>query len=160
VQLIRVRVDMLEGCNVILGMAHFIKTVEDLYEALVTSVPNLQFGLAFCESSGPCLVRSEGTDEDLKTVAERSALALSCGHCFIIYLRNAYPINVLGRIRDVPEVCTVYAATANPLEVIVVETEQGRGVVGVVDGFKSAGLETAKDVDERKAFLRRIKYKL
>jgi adenosine/AMP kinase len=160
VQLIRVRVDMLEGCNVILGMAHFIKTVEDLYEALVTSVPNLQFGLAFCESSGPCLVRSEGTDEALKTVAERSALALSCGHSFIIYLRNAYPINVLRRIRDVPEVCTVYAATANPLEVIVVETEQGRGVVGVVDGFKSAGLETAKDVDERKAFLRHIKYKL
>jgi len=155
-----VKVDMVEGCNVILGMAHFIKTVEDLYEALVNSVPNIKFGLAFCESSGPCLVRSEGTDEELKKVAERSALALSCGHCFIIFLRNAFPINVLGRIKKVPEVCTVYAATANPLEVIVVETEQGRGVLGVVDGFKSAGLETEKEVEERKAFLRNIKYKL
>lgn len=155
-----VKVGMVEGCNVILGMAHFIKTVEDLYEALVNSVPNIKFGLAFCESSGPCLVRSEGTDEELKKVAEKNALALSCGHCFIIYLRNAYPINVLGRIRDVPEVCTVYAATANPLEIIVVETEQGRGVLGVVDGFKSAGLETAKEVEERKTFLRNINYKL
>jgi len=155
-----VKVDKVEGCNVILGMAHFIKTVEDLYEALVNSVPNIKFGLAFCESSGPCLVRSEGTDEELKKAAERSALALSCGHCFIIFLRNAFPINVLGRIKKVPEVCTVYAATANPLEVIVVETEQGRGVLGVVDGFKSAGLETEKEVEERKAFLRNIKYKL
>ena len=155
-----VRVDVVEGCNVILGMAHFIKTVEDLYEALVNSVPNIKFGLAFCESSGPCLVRSEGTDKELKKIAEKNALALSCGHCFIIFLRNAYPINVLGRIRDVPEVCTVYVATANPLEVIVVETEQGRGVVGVVDGFKSVGLETEKEVEERKTFLRNIKYKL
>ena len=159
-ELYQVRVEMVEGCNVILGMAHFIKTVEDLYEALVTSVPDLQFGLAFCEASGPCLVRSEGTDEALKTAAEHAALALSCGHCFIIYLRNAYPINVLGRIRDVPEVCTVYAATANPLEVIVVETEQGRGLLGVVDGYKSAGLETSTEVEARKAFLRRVKYKL
>jgi adenosine/AMP kinase len=155
-----VKVDKVEGCNVIIGMAHFIKTVEDLYEALMNSVPNIKFGLAFCESSGPCLVRSEGTDEELKKVAERSALALSCGHCFIIFLRNAFPINVLGRIKKVPEVCTVYAATANPLEVIVVETEQGRGVLGVVDGFKSTGLETEKEVEERKAFLRNIKYKL
>lgn len=155
-----IKVEKVEGCNVILGTAHFIKTVEDLYEALVNSVPNIKFGLAFCESSGPCLVRSEGTDEELKKVAERSALALSCGHCFIIFLRNAFPINVLGWIKKVPEVCTVYAATANPLEVIVVETEQGRGVLGVVDGFKSAGLETEKEVEERKAFLRNIKYKL
>jgi adenosine/AMP kinase len=155
-----VKVDKVEGCNIIIGMAHFIKTVEDLYEALMNSVPNIKFGLAFCESSGPCLVRSEGTDEELKKVAERSALALSCGHCFIIFLRNAFPINVLGRIKKVPEVCTVYAATANPLEVIVVETEQGRGVLGVVDGFKSTGLETEKEVEERKAFLRNIKYKL
>lgn len=159
-KLYQIRMEIVEGCNVILGMAHFIKTVEDLYEALVTSVPDLQFGLAFCEASEPCLVRSEGTDEALKTAAEHAALALSCGHCFIIYLRNAYPINVLGRIRDVPEVCTVYAATANPLEVIVVETEQGRGVLGVVDGYKSAGLETATEVEARKAFLRRVKYKL
>jgi adenosine/AMP kinase len=155
-----VKVGVVEGCNVILGMAHFIKTVEDLYEALVNSVPNIKFGLAFCESSGPCLVRSEGTDEELKKIAEKNALALSCGHCFIIYLRNAYPINVLGRIREVPEVCTVYAATANPLEIIVVETEQGRGVLGVVDGFKSVRLETEKEVEERKIFLRNINYKL
>jgi adenosine/AMP kinase len=155
-----VKMGVVEGCNVILGMAHFIKTVEDLYEALVNSVPNIKFGLAFCESSGPCLVRSEGTDEELKKIAEKNALALSCGHCFIIYLRNAYPINVLGRIREVPEVCTVYAATANPLEIIVVETEQGRGVLGVVDGFKSVRLETEKEVEERKTFLRSINYKL
>jgi adenosine/AMP kinase len=155
-----VKMGVVEGCNVILGMAHFIKTVEDLYEALVNSVPNIKFGLAFCESSGPCLVRSEGTDEELKKIAEKNALALSCGHCFIIYLRNAYPINVLGRIREVPEVCTVYAATANPLEIIVVETEQGRGVLGVVDGFKSVRLETEKEVEERKTFLRNINYKL
>jgi adenosine/AMP kinase len=155
-----VKVGVVEGCNVILGMAHFIKTVEDLYEALVNSVPNIKFGLAFCESSGPCLVRSEGTDEELKKIAEKNALALSCGHCFIIYLRNAYPINVLGRIREVPEVCTVYASTANPLEIIVVETEQGRGVLGVVDGFKSVRLETEKEVEERKIFLRNINYKL
>lgn len=155
-----VKMGVVEGCNVILGMAHFIKTVEDLYEALVNSVPNIKFGLAFCESSGPCLVRSEGTDEELKKIAEKNALALSCGHCFIIYLRNAYPINVLGRIREVPEVCTVYASTANPLEIIVVETEQGRGVLGVVDGFKSVRLETEKEVEERKTFLRNINYKL
>jgi hypothetical protein len=155
-----VKVDKVEGCNVILGMAHFIKTVEDLYEALVDSVPNIEFGLAFCESSGPCLIRSEGTDEELKKIAERNALALSCGHCFIIFLRKAFPINVLGRIKKVPEVCTVFAATANPLEVIVVETEQGRGILGVVDGFKSAGLESEKEVEERKTFLRNIKYKL
>ena len=155
-----VKVKKVEGCNVILGMAHFIKTVEDLYEALVNSVPDIKFGLAFCESSGPCLVRSEGTDEELKKVAEKNALALSCGHCFIIFLRNAFPINVLGQIKKVPEVCTIFVATANPLEVIIVETEQGRGVVGVVDGFKSAGLETEKEVEKRKTFLRNIKYKL
>ena len=155
-----VKVEKVEGCNVILGMAHFIKTVEDLYEALVNSVPDIKFGLAFCESSGPCLVRSEGTDEELKKVAEKNALALSCGHCFIIFLRNAFPINVLGQIKKVPEVCTIFVATANPLEVIIVETEQGRGVVGVVDGFKSAGLETEKEVEKRKTFLRNIKYKL
>lgn len=155
-----VKLETVEGCNIILGMAHFIKTVEDLYEALVNSVPNIKFGLAFCESSGPCLVRGEGNDEELMNVAKRNAFALSCGHCFIIFLRNAYPINVLGRIKDVPEVCTIYAATANPLEVIVAETSQGRGVLGVIDGFKCKGQETKTDVEERKAFLRKIRYKL
>lgn len=155
-----VKLDVVEGCNVILGMAHFIKTVEDLYEALVNSVPNIKFGLAFCESSGPCLVRYEGNDEELKDVAKRNALALACGHCFIIYLRNAYPINVLGEIKEVPEVCNIYAATANPLEVVVAETEQGRGVLGVVDGFKSKAIETGEDVEKRKGFLRKIGYKL
>jgi len=155
-----VKLDVVEECNIILGTAHFIKTVEDLYEALVNSVPNIKFGLAFCESSGPCLVRYEGNDEELKNIAKKSALALACGHCFIIYLRNAYPINVLGKIKEVPEVCTVYAATSNPLEVVVAETELGRGVLGVVDGFKSKGIETGEDVERRKIFLRKIGYKL
>ena len=150
----------IEGCNVILGMAHFIKTVEDLYEALVNSVPNIRFGIAFCESSGPCLVRCEGNDEELKDIAKKNALDLACGHSFVIYLRNAYPLNVLGKIKDVSEVCTIYAATANPLEVLVVETEQGRGLLGVVDGFKSKGVETREDVKKRKEFLRKLGYKL
>lgn len=155
-----VKLDTIEGCNVILGMAHFIKTVEDLYEALVNSVPNIKFGLAFCESSGPCLIRYEGNDEELIKAAKRSALYLSCGHCFVIYLRNAYPINVLTRVKQVPEVCTIYAASANPLEVIVAETEQGRSVLGVVDGFKSKGIENEENIKERKIFLRKIGYKL
>jgi adenosine/AMP kinase len=155
-----VKLDLIEGCNLILGTAHFIKTVEDLYEALVNSVPGITFGLAFCESSGPCLIRSEGNNEELREAAIRNAFTLSCGHCFIIYLKNAYPINVLGRIRSVPEVTTIYASSANPIEVIVVETEQGRGILGVVDGFKSKGIETKKDVDKRRIFLREIGYKL
>ena len=155
-----VKLDLIEGCNLILGTSHFIKTVEDLYEALVNSVPGIKFGLAFCESSGPCLIRSEGNDEELKEVAVRNALMLSCGHCFIIYLKNAYPINVLGKIRSVPEVTTIYASSANPIEVIVVETEQGRGILGVVDGFKSTGIETEEDVYKRRIFLREIRYKL
>jgi adenosine/AMP kinase len=155
-----VKLDAVEECNIILGMAHFIKTVEDIYEALITTVPNIKFGLAFCEASGPCLVRYEGNDERLKSLAKRAALKLACGHCFIIYMRNAYPINVLGRIKDVPEVCTIYAATANPLEIILAETQQGRSVLGVVDGFKSQGIETEKDVEKRKRFLREVGYKL
>ena len=154
------KLDLIEGCNIIVGTAHFIKTVEDLYEALVNSVSGIKFGLAFCESSGPCLIRSEGNDEELKEAAIRNALMLSCGHCFIIYLKNAYPINVLGKIRSVPEVTTIYASSANPIEVIVVETEQGRGILGVVDGFKSKGIETEKDVNKRRIFLREIGYKL
>lgn len=155
-----VKIEAVKDCNVILGMAHFIKTVEDLYEALVESAPNIKFGVGFCESSGPCLVRSEGNDEELKQIAAQKALELSCGHCFIIYIKNAYPINVLNRIKRVPEVCTVYAATANPLQVIVCETEQGRGILGVVDGLRSGGIETESDVKARKEFLRKIGYKL
>jgi len=160
VKLKTVKIEMPEECNVILGTAHFIKTVEDIYEALVNAVPNIKFGIGFCESSGPCLVRSEGNDKELKNLAINQALKLGCGHCFIIFLKNAYPINVLDKIKQVPEVCTIHAATANPLEVIVAETEQGRGIMGVIDGFKTKGIETEKDVTERKEFLRKIGYKL
>jgi adenosine/AMP kinase len=155
-----VKIEMPKECNVVLGMAHFIKTVEDLYEALVNSVPNIKFGIGFCESSGPCLVRCEGNDEELKKSASRQAFKLGCGHCFIIFIKNAYPINVLHKIKQVPEVCNIYAATANPLEIIVTETEQGRGILGVVDGLKSKGIETESDVKARKKFLRKIGYKL
>ena len=155
-----VKVVVPEGCNVILGMAHFIKTVEDLYEALVNAVPNAKFGIGFCESSGPCLVRHEGNDEDLRQQAAKKALEISCGHSFIIFLKNAYPINVLDKIKTVPEVCTIYAATANSLEVIIAETEQGRGIIGVVDGFSSKGIEGEKDIKARKDFLRKIGYKI
>ena len=155
-----VRVDVPENCNVILGMAHFIKTVEDLYEALINAVPNIKFGIGFCESSGPCLVRHEGNDEELRQLAAKKAFEISCGHSFIIYLKNAYPINVLDKIKKVPEMCTIHAATANPLEVIVAETQQGRGIVGVIDGFASKGIETQEDIKKRKEFLRKIGYKL
>ena len=155
-----VKIEMPEECNVILGTAHFIKTVEDIYEALVNAVPNIKFGIGFCESSGPCLVRSEGNDKELKNLAINHSSRLGCGHCFIIFLKNAYPINILDKIKQVPEVCTIHAATANPLEVIVAETEQGRGILGVIDGFKTKGIETEKDVTERKEFLRKIGYKL
>jgi adenosine/AMP kinase len=141
-------------------MAHFIKTVEDLYEALVNSVPNIKFGIGFCESSGPCLVRHEGNDEELRRLAAEKAFEIACGHSFVIYLRNAYPINVLDKIRKVPEVCTIFAASANPLEVIIAETAQGRGVIGVIDGLKSQGIETDANIKERKEFLRKIGYKL
>ncbi len=155
-----VKIEPPSDCNVILGMAHFIKTAEDLYEALVNSVPNIKFGLGFCESSGPCLVRCEGNDDELRRLAAEKAFEIACGHSFIIYLKNAYPLNVLDKIKKVPEVCTVYAATANPLEVLIAETGQGRGIIGVVDGFKSKGIETDADVAERRSFLRKIGYKL
>jgi len=160
VELKTVKIKVPEGCNVILGMAHFIKTVEDLYEALVNSVPNVKFGVGFCESSGPCLVRHAGNDEELRQKAAKKAYEVACGHSFIILLKNAYPINVLDKIGNVPEVCTIYAATSNPLEVIIAETEQGRGIIGVVDGLKSKGIETEEDIKARKEFLRKIGYKL
>ena len=154
-----VRIDLPEDSNVILGTAHFIKTVEDLYEAMVNSVPGIRFGLAFCESSGERLVRTEGTDEELKRAAAENMLRLGCGHSFIIFMRGAYPINVLNAVKSVPEVCTIYAATANPLEVIVAETEQGKGILGVIDGMKPRGIEDEEGIKWRKEFLRKIGYK-
>jgi len=155
-----VKTEVPEGCNMVLGMAHFIKTVEDLYEALVNAVPNIKFGIGFCESSGPCLVRHEGNDEELRRLASEKAFEIACGHSFIIFVRNAYPINILDKIKMTPEVCTIYAATSNPLEVIIAETEQGRGIIGVIDGLKIKGIETDNDIKARKEFLRKIGYKL
>ncbi|MEO0117106.1 MAG: adenosine-specific kinase [candidate division WOR-3 bacterium] len=149
-----------ENINFILGQSHFIKTVEDLYEIIVSTNPSAKFGIAFCESSGPCLVRSEGNDGDLVKIAEKNALKIGAGHSFVIILKDSYPIQVLKAIRDVFEVCTIYAATANPLEVVVVESETGRGILGVIDGSKPKGVETEKDKEERKSFLRKIGYKL
>jgi adenosine/AMP kinase len=149
-----------DGCNVVFGQSHFIKTVEDLYEALVNSVPNIKFGLAFCESSGPCLVRFEGNDLELKELASKAAFQLAAGHTFIIFMRNAYPLNVLDKIKSVPEVCNIFLATANPFQVVVAETEQGRGILGVIDGFAAKGIETEKDAQDRRQFLRKIGYKI
>jgi hypothetical protein len=154
------KVKVPEGTNVILGQTHFIKSVEDLYEALVNSVPQIKFGLAFCEASGPCLVRFEGNDEELKKLASQTAFEIGAGHFFVIYIKNAYPINVLDAIKQCREVCSIFCATANPVEVIIAETEQGKGILGVVDGFSSKGIETEKEVKERKEFLRKIGYKL
>ncbi|MEO0102391.1 MAG: adenosine-specific kinase [candidate division WOR-3 bacterium] len=155
-----IKIEKPEEVNVILGQSHFIKTVEDLYEAITSSSPTAKFGLAFCESSGPCLVRSEGNDKDLVKIAEENALRIGAGHSFIIFLKDAYPINILKAIKDTYEVCAIYAATANPLEVVVVESEMGRGILGVIDGSSPKGLEGKKDKEERKTFLRKIGYKL
>jgi hypothetical protein len=155
-----VAIEKPDDMNFILGQSHFIKTVEDIHEALVTAVPGIQFGVAFCESSGPALVRASGTDPALVELAKKNALALSAGHAFILMLGNAYPINVLNRIKEVPEVCRIFCATANPVQVIIAETEQGRGILGVVDGVKTKGVETEADVQKRKDFLRMIGYKL
>jgi len=148
-----------EEINLILGQAHFIKTVEDLYEALVQAVPGIRFGLAFCESSGPCLVRVEGNDPELKELAERNALALGAGHAFVIFLQYAFPLNVLAAVRNCPEVCRIYCATANPLQVVVAETEQGRGILGVVDGSSPKGVEDAAGVAWRQELLQKFGYK-
>ncbi len=154
-----VKMETPEGCNLILGQSHFIKTVEDLYEAMASSTPTVKFGLAFCESSGDRLVRFEGNDEELKEKAAENALRLGCGHSFVILMRDAFPINVLNQIKAVPEVCTIYAATANRLEVIVTETEQGRGVLGVIDGQKPLGIEDEEGIRWRKEILRKFGYK-
>jgi len=156
-----VRIEKPETANLILGQSHFIKTVEDLHETLVATVPGIKFGLAFCESSGPALVRGSGTDAALIELAEQNALALSAGHSFIILLGEGfYPINVLNAVKLVPEVCRIFCATANPVEVILAETGQGRGILGVVDGVLTKGIETENDVADRKNFLRMIGYKL
>lgn len=155
-----IKIDVPKDCNVILGQSHFIKTIEDIHEALVNAVPNIKFGIGFCESSGPCLVRHSGNDDELEKLASEKAFELGCGHCFIIFIKNAYPINVIDNIKKVPEVVNIYAATANPLEVIITETERGRGILGVIDGLKPKGIEKEKDIKERKEFLRKIGYKL
>lgn len=150
---------MPKDVNIILGQAHFIKTVEDLYETIVSAAPQMKFGLAFCEASGACKVRLEGNDEELKALAGRNAMNLSAGHCFIIMMREGFPINVLNPIKSVCEVCSLFAATANPVEVIVAETKQGRGILGVIDGLKPKGIENDEDIAWRKDFLRTIGYK-
>jgi hypothetical protein len=152
--------DKPEDLNVILGQSHFIKTVEDLHEALVGSAPTLKFGVAFCEASGPCLIRRSGNDPELIDVAVRNAHAIGAGHSFVIALRDGFPINVLNAVKTVPEVCRIFCATANPLEVLVGQTDLGRAIVGVVDGGSPLGVETDDDVTERKAMLRRFGYKL
>jgi adenosine/AMP kinase len=160
-ELRNVRIEKAEDVNFILGMSHFIKTVEDIHETLVTSVPRIQFGLAFCESSGPALVRCTGTNEEMVELARQNALNIGAGHSFILFLAPGYyPINVLNAIKKVPEVCRIFCATANPAEVIVAETEQGRAILGVVDGISPKGVETEEDVAHRKEFLRTIGYKL
>ncbi len=154
-----VDIDKPAEVNVILGQAHFIKTVEDLYEALVASVPGLLFGLALCEASGACLVRSEGTDEEMKALAEKAAFAIAAGHSFVVFLKNAYPVNVLNAVKACSEVCHVFCATANDLEVVVAQTAQGRGILGVIDGHPPEGIEDADGVKWRHDLLRTIGYK-
>ena len=149
-----------DDINFILGQSHFIKTIEDLHEAIVQTVPQMKFGIAFCESSGPALVRWTGNDDALLGLAKKNALALSCGHCFIIFMSGGFPLNILNTIKAVPEVCAIYCATANPVEVVVAETEAGRGILGVIDGMKSKGLEAEADIAARKQMLRKFGYKL
>ena len=154
-----VKLEVPEDCNIILGQSHFIKTVEDLYEAIFNTVPQAEFGLAFGEASGDCLVRRAGNNQELVKLASKKMLEIGCGHSFLIYLKNAFPINVTQRIKSVPEVVNLFCATANPVEVLIVETEQGKGIIGVVDWFRPKGIETEEDVNQRQEFLRNIGYK-
>jgi adenosine/AMP kinase len=158
-ELTTVGLEIPENGNLILGQTHFIKSVEDIYEAIVNTVPQMKFGIAFNEASGPCLTRVDGNNDALKQMAVRNASALGAGHIFVAVMQDGYPINVLGRIKDVPEVCNIYCATANPVQVIVAVSEQGRGILGVIDGFPPKGVETADDAEKRRAFLRMIGYK-
>jgi adenosine/AMP kinase len=155
-----IKIEKPEATNFILGQSHFIKTVEDVHEAIVQTNPQMKFGVGFCESSGPALVRFSGNDLALIELAKSNALALSCGHSFILFLESGFPVNILNVIKNLPEVCNIYCATANPVEVIVAETAQGRGIVGVIDGMKAKGIETDADIKARKEFLRKIGYKL
>jgi len=159
-QTLIVKIEKPQEVNIIIGQTHFIKTVEDIYEAMVNSVPGIKFGVGFCESSGACLVRSEGNEEELKRLAAKNALSIGAGHTFVLLISGAYPINVLRAIKDVPEVCSIYCATANPVEVIIAETEQGRGILGVIDGAKPKGVEGEPDIKWRKDLLRKLGYKL
>jgi adenosine/AMP kinase len=154
-----IRLEVPDGGNIILGQTHFIKTVEDIYEAIVNTVPQMKFGIAFNEASGACLTRVDGNDEALKAVATRNASNLAAGHIFVVAMKDGFPINILRTIKEVPEVCSIYCATANPVEAIVAETDQGRGVLGVVDGFRPKGVEQEADAQWRKDFLRKIGYK-
>lgn len=155
-----VQLEIPEDCNVILGQTHFIKTAEDLYEILATTVPQAQFGIAFNEASGPCLIRTEGNDSSLIDVCVKNLEAVGAGHVFCILLRNAFPITILNQVKNCPEVCRIFCATANPVEVIMAESSQGKGVLGVIDGFSPHGIETAEDKAHRNEFLRKIGYKL
>jgi adenosine/AMP kinase len=160
-ELSAVRIEKPEEINFILGQSHFIKTVEDIHEGLVSTVPGIKFGLAFCEASGPCLIRWSGTDEAMIELAKQNAQAIGAGHSFILFLgEGAYPVNVLNVVKAVPEVCRIFCATANPTEALIAETEQGRGIVGVVDGFSPKGIEDDEQIAQRKGLLRMIGYKL
>jgi uncharacterized protein len=159
-ELTTVTIEKPADINLILGQSHFIKTIEDLHEAIVQTVPQMKFGIGFCESSGPALVRWTGNDADLAALARKNALELACGHCFIIFMSGGFPINILNAIKAVPEVCSIYCATANPVQVIVAESGEGRGIVGVIDGIKSKGIETEVDIAARKQLLRKFGYKL
>ncbi len=154
-----VKMEIPEGANIVIGQTHFIKSVEDLYEVMVGHVPNARFGIAFCEASAACLVRTEGNDKELIEIAVRNASSLASGHTFVILMKDAFPINVLNAIKDCQEVCSVFCATANPVEVVIAETELGRGVMGVIDGSVPKGTEEEKDIRDRKALLRKFGYK-
>ncbi len=155
-----VDVEIPEGCNVIIGQAHFIKTVEDIHESVAEAVPGAKFGLGFCEASGPCLVRKTGTDPDLQDLAVKTAREIGAGHSFVLYVKNMFPVNILNRIKNVSEVCNIFCATANVLQVVVAETEKGRGIIGVVDGASPKGVEGPEEIAYRKNFLRKIGYKV
>jgi adenosine/AMP kinase len=159
-ELLSVRIEKPDDVNVIVGQSHFIKTVEDLHETLAGASPQLRFGVAFCESSGPRLVRRSGNDDELTALAVRNAQAIGAGHSFVVFLRQGFPVNVLNALKLVPELCTLFCATANPVEIVVAQTESGRGIMGVIDGGAPTGVETDADVQERKALLRRFGYKL
>lgn len=155
-----IKIEKPEDVNIIIGQAHFIKSVEDIYEAITTASAAIKFGIGFCESSGKCLVRVEGNDEELKGIASLNAQAIGAGHIFVVAMRKGYPINILNALKNVPEVCSIYAATQNPLEIIIAETEQGRGILGVIDGPKPKGIEATEDKKERRGLLRKLGYKL